>query len=142
MNSSETIAIEDDYEEEEQNDEEQNDEEENDEEESESDGEVQEFLEEIHSAHEELQEARAEFERAQRRFNRLSGLDDNGDAIMPDAPPPTPVVIEPDDMEGVEQSPPQPNYVTLSGFLQVLGPDGFYHQTRYVFTQTLLTPLP
>ena len=91
--------------------------------------EVQEYVDEIQAAHDELM-------RAQRRFNQLVGLDDNGDAIMPDAPPPPPIISEAVEMDGVEQSAPQPEAVSLNGFFQVLGADGFYHQTRYVFTTT------
>jgi hypothetical protein len=65
------------------------------------------------------------------RFNQLAGLDATGDAVMPDAPPP---VSDAADMEGVEQSPPEPQAHYFNGFLQVLGANGFYHQTRYLFT--------
>jgi hypothetical protein len=92
---------------------------------SESTIEVQAYLDEIHEAHEDLV-------RAQRRFNRLAGIDPQGDAVMPDAPPP-PVPVA-TDMEGVEQSPPEPPAHYFNGFLQVLGANGFYHQTRYLFT--------
>lgn len=96
---------------------------------SESDVEVQEFLDELHAAHEDLV-------RAQRRFNRLAGLDENGDANMPDVPAIAPVapVSDAAAMEGVEQSEPQPPAHYFNGFLQVLGANGFYHQTRYLFT--------
>ncbi len=89
--------------------------------------EVEAFVDEIHAAHEELL-------RAQRRYNQVMGIDENGDSRMPDAPPPPPVVSEAQDMEGVEQAPPEPPAHYFNGFLQVLGPNGFYYQTRYLFT--------
>ena len=94
---------------------------------SESTIEVEAFLDELHAAHEDLV-------RAQQRFNQLAGLDDTGDAVMPDAPPPPLPVSDAADMEGVEQSPPEPQAHYFNGFLQVLGANGFYHQTRYLFT--------
>ena len=89
--------------------------------------EVQEYIDE-------LQAARDDLLRAQRRYNELAGLDENGDAAMTEAPPP-PAISETVEME-VEQSAPQPESVSLNGFFQVLGADGFYHHTRYVFTTT------
>ena len=94
---------------------------------SDSDYEVEAFIDEIHEAHEDLL-------RAQRRYNELVGIDDNGDVRMPDAPPPPPMVSEAEDMDGVEQAPPEPQAHYFNGFLQVLGANGFYHQTRYLFT--------
>jgi len=96
--------------------------------ESDTDG-VLEFLDEIHEARENLR-------LAQLRVNQILGVDSTGDAVMPDAPPPPHVFPETIDMDGVEQSPPQPDAVSINGFLQVLGPDGLFHQTRYVFTAT------
>ena len=90
---------------------------------------VLDFLDEIESA-------RAELRRAQRRFDDLLGVDGTGDAAMPDAPI-QPVVSEAVDMEGVEAAAPQPDAVSINGFLQVLGPDGLFYQTKYVFTATV-----
>ena len=88
--------------------------------------EVQEYIDEFQAAQEALAQA-------QRRVNELMGLDDNGDTRMTEAPP---VVSEAVEMDGVEPSAPQPETISLNGFFQVLGADGFYHQTRYVFTTT------
>ena len=90
--------------------------------------EVQEYIDEFQAAQEALAQA-------QRRVNELMGLDDNGDARMTEAPP---VISEAVEMDGVEPSAPQPEAISLNGFFQVLGADGFYHQTRYIFTTTTI----
>lgn len=92
--------------------------------------EVQEYIEQ-------LQAARDALDQAQRRYNELAGLDENGDARMPDVPLPV-EVNEAVDMDGAEPSAPQPESISLSGFFQVLGADGFYHHTRYIFTTTTI----
>jgi len=93
---------------------------------SEIEVEVEAFIDEIHDAHQDLL-------RAQRRYNQLAGIEDNGDIRMPDAPHVVPDET-PEDMEGVEHAEPEPPTHYFNGFLQVLGANGFYHHTRYLFT--------
>jgi hypothetical protein len=91
---------------------------------------------EVLEAYEQVQAAANDLARARQRYNLLAGIDDDNDSVMPDAPPPPPVVSESIDMDGIEHPAPDPIVHYFDGFLQVLGADGFYHQTRYIFTAT------
>jgi hypothetical protein len=91
---------------------------------------------EVIQAFAEVQAATDELERVRRRYNFLAKIDADADMRMPDAPTPPPLLSEAVEMDGVEHPPPEQIAHYMEGVLQVLGADGFYHQTRYIFTTT------